>query len=470
LNKIFCLLALTWLLVPQPAGGEETSVRSDPDEGRSWRFWMFSLEEYRLRTAGASGGGGELTNPAADDESDHDLRLFLEAGVRDPGDHFGAEASLGLWLDVDGSLPEGDVTGLSSIYDYRQPWWDVFKLQADYQGKGALGLVRAGRQVTEYGLPVTFDGASLRLNALPPVLQIFAFGGRSVHFFETRADVFEDWIGSLGAVIRPLKNLRLELDYRLLSEDVLNSDRESQTHLTDHTYGLNAWLRHRDWMLARAYLRGLNDTLSHAGAAVRVMVPRLGLGASLNLDAQVVTLDEINERQDPFYALLGESLPHLRWRVDAWKSFETASGDYSVHAGWNGRDLLSGEESAFNRNVGRIYLQLEASDLAVKGLFASFAAEGHYTHLDGRLSGDLILTLGGSAGFESGRLRAETGSYYQRYKYDYYRDLREIDDVRTWYVLLSWRPVDWLKLRARYDFERSDRDFHTVTLTVSQSF
>ena len=223
-------------------------------------------------------------------------------------------------------------------------------------------------------------------------------------------------------------------------------------------------------MYARVYARGLNDGVSHTGASARLTCPSLGLGANLNLDAQVIALKEINEREDPFYTLLGESLPHLRWRVDLWKMFETAAGEYAVHAGWNGRDLLEGDEGPFNRNVGRIYVLFQATDIVIKGPFAGLAAEGHYSHAGGRLSHEMIFTAGGSAGYATTKLKVEAGSYYQRYKYDYYRDLREIDDVRTFFGSFSYKPLDWLTLRARYEFEQSDRDFQIVTLALSQTY
>jgi hypothetical protein len=464
-----CGLALG--MTPGTVLAEESVTASDKpetsaqeDSASKWSFWFYADETYRFRTTLAGDG-----DPIGD-ENDHDLRLFLESGFRDPSDRFGAEASLGLWWDVDGEVPEAEPSALASVTDYRQPWWDVFSLSADYRSTGILKLARVGRQVSEHGLPVTFDGGSIRLTAVKPTLDVFLFGGRSVHFFETRADMFEDWIGSIGTVIRPMPELRIELDYRFLQEDVLGDDRESKNERRDHSYGLSAWFRHGDWLYAKAYLRGLNDTVSHAGAGARMIWQRLGLGATINLDAQTTTLKEVNERQDPFFVLLGESLPHLRWRLDLFKEFDTAVGTYGIHAGWNGRNILEGDEGPFNRNMGKAYLQFTANDIGTKGPFLALAAEAHFTYEGSALTGDWIAAVGGSAGWDSKKFRAEIGSYYQAYKYDYYVDLREVADVRSYFASVSYKPLDWLGLKARYEFEQSDRDLHTVTFTVSQMY
>lgn len=442
------------------------SAATAEDEG--WRFWLLAQEEYRARISGAADSQGGLVEPLRE-ESDHDLRLFLDGGLRDPGDHFGVDLSLGLWWDVDGELPDGNPSAFGSVYDYRQPWWDVFTLSAEYRSQGAFKLVRGGRQASDFGLPVTFDGASLLFSAVRPTLDLFVFGGRSVHFFETQTGAFEDWIGSIGAVIRPGPSLRLEVDYRFLREDTLR-DQYTRDDLIDHTYGLSGWYRNGDWLLSKAYLRGLNDSLSHAGAALRFWWPAQDLGADVNLDVQLITLDEINERNDPYFVLLGESLPNLRWRVDAWKVFETRAGEYGVHAGWNGKHILDGDAGPFNRNSGRIYLLGQAEDVGIKGLFLTLAAEGHYTYLDGRLSTDMILAIGGSAGYRSRIFKSEIGTYYQRFKYDYYRDLREVEDVRTFFGLVAWKATDWLAVKVRYEFERADRNIHTVSLVLSQTY
>ncbi|HUU02142.1 MAG TPA: hypothetical protein VM425_11920 [Myxococcota bacterium] len=471
-SVVAVLLAGTgWAPADNGASSTSNEINALENGGAAWDFWFNAQEEYRLRAVVAPGGtAGDLVNPAPDSETDNDLRLFLEGGLRDPSDHFGGEFALGLWWDVDGVAAAGDSTGLGSMFDYRQPWWDVYKLQLDYQSDGFCKLARAGRQAAPFGLPVTFDGAAVVVSAVRPILDLFIFGGRSVHFFETQADMFEDWLASAGAVIRPLRWLRIELDYRLQIEDVLQADRVSKADLTDHSYGVTSWYRPTDWLLGRLTLRGLNNSFARVGAAARLEWKRIEAGIQLSADAQTISLDEIHESADPFFTLLGESLPNLRWQADAWKRFSTAKGNYTLHLGWNGRQVLNGDPGPFNRNMGRAYLLFDAADVILPGIFFSLSGEGHYTYLNGSLLRDWIFTAGGSAGYKNKKLSAELGTYYQRYKYDYYRDVREVSDVRTFYASCGFRPLSWLSFRVRYEFERSDRDFHVVTLSIGQMF
>jgi hypothetical protein len=459
--RLFLCANVLWILLSPAASAAE-------DE---WQFWFLALEEYRFRTSGQNDrGASSLVGSFADEESDQDVRLFLEGSVGDPGDQFSAEISAGLWWDIDGSIPDGNPYGLTSVYDYRQPWWDVYTLTAEYRSKGFLKLARGGRQTSEHGLPVVFDGVSMELSAVQRRLDFFVFGGRSTHFFEWGAEPFEDWMASAGLVARLARSFRVELDYRLLLEDVLQPDKETGKGLTDHSYGLRAWYRRDHWLYAQGYLRGLNASLSHAGAGAKVVWSDLNLGADLKLDVQMITLREINEREDPFFAILGESLPNLRWCLDLWKVFETGGGDYGIHAGWNGRNLLKGSQGPFNRNAARLYLLLEGTDIGGTGLFVDASMEAHYSTTGGQYAGDLIITAGGSAGYRDKRLKVEAGTYYQRFKYDYYLDVQEIEDVRTYFGLVSYRALDWLAFKVRYEFERMDRDVHTVTLTVSQTY
>lgn len=458
----------------QAKGAEEAApaaTAEQADEGPGWSFWIQADEQYRLRkVVGSDADPGSVLDPAADGETDHDLRFYLAGGFRDPSDRFGADVAMALWLDADGDVPEGTPSGLGQVTDYRNPWWDVYTLQADYRSRGVLKLARVGRQAAGHGQPLTFDGASLE--AKLPLVEVFAFGGRSVHFFETRQDLWEDWVASGGLAMRPMRDLRIEADYRFSLEDVETTQDSSEPKeaIRQHSYGLTVWYRNGEWLQIKAHLRGLDDAVSHAGGLFRLTLPGADLGADLGVAAQLVTLRQLSEREDPFYSLLGESLPHLRWHLDLWKRIPASFGDFGVHLGWDGRQVLQEEEDTFNRSLNRLYLQAEAIDVFTDGLFARLSVEGHFTHVDSNLTGDLDLAVGGAAGYQGAMLGAELGTYYQRVKYDYYQDLRIINDVRTTYAALSIKPLDWLRLRARYEWERSDRDVHTALLSVAQSW
>lgn len=475
--------ALLLMAAPDLVFAEEGSSekKAEPvEEANSappWAVWLLADEEYRLRAIVAPNGDpAAILDPDPEDETDHDLRLYLSGGFRDPGDHWGADLAAALWMDLDGDLPEAEASGTGSIYDYRRAWWDIFSLAADYQSEGPLRLARIGRQAAPHGLPVTFDGAAVQVAAAGPYLELFAFGGRPVYFFETgQSDdfdsegIFEDWLASAGAISRPTKNLKIEVDYRLGMEKFLGTDGNKE-EVTEHEYGLSLWVRHQDWLLAKVYLRGLDSHLSHAGGKTRLESPSHGFGADLAVEAQITDLDKLIEGQNPYHVILGESRKHLRAKLDLWKAFETSLGDFGLHLGWNFRQVFDSEDD-FNQSWNFAYLLAEASDVFIDGLFAHLHLDAYMLHEDSHLSGDWSLQIGAAAGYETKTLRAEVGSLYQRVKYDYYSDLNVSNHVRTTYAQFGYKPVAWLGLRLRYEYENSqDRDVHNVLFALRQSF
>jgi len=476
----FALVLMLVLFVCLDAGGamgqekaeEATKAETGPEvvERSAKLFWFHILEQYRFRSAGSFSNSSVYS----DSESDHDLRLYLGGGLRDRKDRFAANLALGLWMDMDGQAESGDDTVFSSTYDAASDawlsdvWFDVYSLYGEYHSDKVMQLVRLGRQTAGHGRPVAYDGLSLELRPVPKYLDFFMFGGRTVHFFEKDADLFEDWLGSAGLVIRPVDWLRLELDYRLYAEadDSLSND------ILDHSYGLAAWYRPVEGVYLKLYGRGLNHAFAHIGGAMRFHYLKHDLGLDLKADSQLVELWEVNELDNPFFAILGESRPHTRWLVDAWKGFATAAGTYTIHAGWNAR-AVHGDETEFNRNNNRLYLLFQAADIGVKGPFIDLVVEYHWGET---LAGteDGLLTLGGSAGykanFKTQFLKAEAGTYYQRFKYDYFQDVQEVEDVRTFFAGITYKPAKWLSIRGKYEYELFDRDLHTFYLTLTQTY
>lgn len=430
-----------------------------------WSFQLSATEGYRGRFASAPTLDASLDPATLPSESDHDVRLLLDARLDDPTDAFSAALNMALSADVDGTVPAGDPSGLPSMYDRAAPgvWLGLYSLWAEYRTHGLLRAVRAGRLQTLAGLPAVFDGASFRLRLVPRTLELFAFGGRTVHFFEVGTGLFEDWLGSAGLTYRPTSSLRFKVDYRFEQEDTPLEDAAQ-----DHTYGLEAAWRHQRWLAVRARLRGVNDRVAHVSLTGDARWEALGLGVTARAFVQPSTLDHLTETEDPFFATLGRSRPYTRANLDVFKDFDTDLGTYTLHAGWGQRLLLDGGPGPFNRNYGRFYLMAEATDLFVKGLYASATAEYDFA---GRWDADTgLLTAGGSVGYRNDALRVEGGTYYQRVKYDYFLDVREVSDVRTVYASARWKPVDWLGLRARYELEVYDRTVHTLNFSLSQSF
>jgi len=454
-------------------------------------WWLDVGEEGRARFASGSDPNGQ----------DIDVRLTADGGLSDRSDRFTARFALGLWFDVDGA-ESGELTPAVSLHDQSVVDPDVYSLYGDYRPGGEFGSrgflkgVRVGRQTAGYGLPTTFDGASFVVSPLRPQVDLFAFGGRTVHFFEAADGLFEDWIGAAGVAVRPVEGLKLVADYRFASEDVdtrrpgtarVGGDGEEEEEeeeegedageiaygrasVQDHSYGLSAWFNPADWAWLRAYARGLGQQASHAGGAGMLFFPSVGLGFEASFDSQLVRLGEVSDSLNPFYAILGESLPHARWRADLFEELNTGAGAFGIHLGVAGRAVLEGEEGPFNRSSSRAYLLLSATDIAVPGPYVSVVGDAWLAGLNPDIKGEGFLTVGGAAGYKGNALLAEVGTAYQRFKYAYYKNAEEISDVRSWYAEVGYDVVDWLRVKARYELEQFDWDVHTVTLSLGQSF
>jgi hypothetical protein len=167
--------------------------------------------------------------------------------------------------------------------------------------------------------------------------------------------------------------------------------------------------------------------------------------------------------------MLGPSLPYARFKFEAWKEFpldETTT--WSLHAGWRGRQLLGVDEQPFNRNSGGIYLHTRIDDLIRKGLFVEGTAEWNY--VPHSLQEGWLLAFGGSAGYTGSIIKTEVGTYYQRFKINYYQQPEELFNSRTIYGSVAYRVATWLELRVRYEFEILDRYLQSCFLSARQDF
>jgi hypothetical protein len=352
--------------------------------------------------------------------------------------------------------------------DYRNPLFVVYALSAEWRRSLPLDYLRLGRQTSEHGLPITFDGASLGLRLWEHQLSLFGYAGRTVHFFEVQPNLFESWVACTGATYRATENLRFEADTRLEHDTVLSQDAREAVWIYANSYGLSMTSRFEDgW--ARLFARGLDRKPSHAGGVLHLGFPSIGAGIDAQVTAQLRTLGEISENESPFYTLLGPSLPNFRSRLELWKEIALSRMTaLSLRAGWRIRQLLSGVEGPFNRNAGDLYFQAEVNNLGLRGLFATGILEWNY--IPWSLTNSAFMTVGGSGGYAARRVKVEAGTYYERWKINYYRDVEELQDARTVYGMASVRPVRWLEARASYNLEIVDRAIHTVFFSLREDF
>jgi hypothetical protein len=436
-----------------------------------WTADLWCTQEYRFRTAGSSGAAAEspLGEPAAQNpQSDHDLRLTLDGRVTGLGQHLMGTASAALWIDLDGHVPRGEPDYFGDAQDLAQPLFVVYALTAELRRSAPLDRLALGRQQAAHGLPVTFDGGALDLRSLERRLSGFVYGGRTVHFFEVLPGLLENWLVGGGGGLRLTQHLQVEVDSRYLHEIVPNASGQLQKAVDTHSYGITLAGRW-DELSGKLVARGMNRFFSHVGGVFRLRVPRAALGVDGQATAQLVALGEIAESESPYYSMLGNSLPHLRARLETWKEFHAGEqASLALAIGTRLRQLLHDESTRFNRNMNAVYLRADVNDVPWKGVFASVTADWN---LPTQASDSTyFLSLGGSVGYARAGSRFEAGSYFQRFKINYYRDAEELTNARTVYAVASFRVLPQLEVRGRYVLEIVDRTIHTTYLALREDF
>ena len=187
------------------------------------------------------------------------------------------------------------------------------------------------------------------------------------------------------------------------------------------------------------------------------------------IHAQLVTLGEIVESENPFFSLLGPSLPHVRFRFESWKDVPIGQETIlSFHLGWRGRQLVGYDEQPFNRNTGAFYLHTRLDDVLRRGLFVGATAECNY--VPSALDRNYLLAFGGSVGYSRADVNTELGTYFQQFKINYYQRAEELHNARTVYGSVGYRLFDWLELRGRYEMDIFDRYLQSFFFSARQDF
>jgi hypothetical protein len=394
------------------------------------------------------------------------LRLTVDGTVTGLNDRMVGTLSAALWIDLDGHVPRGAPDYFGDSQDLAQPLFVIYALSAEWRRTAAVDHLVVGRQPATHGLPVTFDGGSLDLRFLERRLSLFGYGGRTVHFFETLPGLLENWLVGGGAGLRLTPGLQLEADSRYLHENIENAAGDSTKPVATNSYGLTLTGR-SDTLSGKLFARGMNRTFSHVGGMFRLQVPTAELGIDGQAVAQLATLGDIAESENPYYALLGKSLPHVRARLETWKDFHLGpKSSLTVAVGTRVRQLLHDEATRFNRAINVAYLRVDLDNLPWKGAFASVTADWNLP--SGAPDNASYFTLGGAAGYASRASKIEAGSYFQRFKINYYREVEELTDARTVYAAAAYRLIPQIEIRARYVLEVVDRSIHTAYLTLRE--
>lgn len=461
-----------WLLalfLPSAAWGEDARDTATAPPPSGWSADVSLSQEYRFRSAGSAQAAASSPlegSPAPAPKSDHDLRLTLDGTVSGMGERALGTFSAALWRDLDSHVPRGEPDYFGDAQDMAQPLFVLYSLTAELRRTSPIDRLAVGRQQSTHGLPVTFDGGALDVRLLERRVSLFTYGGRTVHFFETVPGLLENWLYGGGAGLRLSQHTQVEADSRYLHETLPDASGILQKRVDTHSYGLTLTGRWDD-LSGKLFARGMNRSFSHVGGVFHGLVPSLSWGVDAQATAQLVPLGEIAESESPYYAMLGNSMPHVRARLETWKDVTLGTrGTLALAVGGRARQLLHDDPSRFNRNTNAVYARLDLKDLPWTGAFVSATAEWNLPTYDD----SSYLAVGGAAGYLSRVAKLEAGTYFQRFKINYYRDVEELTSARTVYTMASWRVLPRLEVRGRYILEIVDRTIHSAFLTLREDF
>ncbi|HAK60033.1 MAG TPA: hypothetical protein DCO77_06560 [Nitrospiraceae bacterium] len=447
-------VCLFWA-TPARCAGASAADTLDQSPPASFLTGTFSTH-YRYRTTRLSG----------DQVNDHDLLEQLRIDYATPREstyeiHFLATSA----QDLDGDQDHRDFFPFEDISDARDTWWSGYLYEAHVDMNyllPALTQLRIGRQSGTRDEPVFFDGIAADM-AVTRRLNLTVYGGTAVHFHELDDDWGSDTLAGAGLDYFPFRKTRLSVDYlyaRDKRESALATDQEDDLTSIKIRQHFSPFLR------AMAALRHVNGESRDVKARAIKAFPSMDMEFNLTYFRQFRTQNELSNELASYYDVLGQSDPFQSIDVKIRKFLGPR---FAIDLGYFARELINNQvESAFNREYQRAFVVFDAMDVFYDGLSLSLIGESWETS-DREYA---------AAGFDARYRRKKdkksatinVGTYFSLYKYDYYFQLGEREAVRTFYVNGKMPLSAALSVRARYEYEDSIENYHSLKIGMGYDF
>jgi hypothetical protein len=390
------------------------------------------------------------------DERDMDVYGWAAVDVGDPERHR-VTAHVNAYVAWD--LDDSEDGPFYSIADTRDNGLDsrLYEAYVDVNRVGGIDRLRLGRQQL-WATPVfvAFDGAMVETSEQTDKdLQVGAYGGQSVHQFESSPE--GDLVAGAYIQARPWKDGRARLDYMRLEDDTNFGDEDNDL------WTLGMWQGLREGLDVEGQYSILDsESLDYrvAANAYDVQGNWMFRGAYYEL---LETKHHLAEEIDPLYNSLLELFPYYQVTMLA---SGTVAQRWLVQAGYDVRRVDDGDdEGQFNRDFERYHLNSTILDLGRENL--DFTLTGEYWDGDG----SDVQTWGADVSSPLGKgSEGSLGSYYSLYKYDYFSG-NERDHVRTYYIRLEHDLSKDLSVDLDYEYEDNEfDDFQRLRLQVSWRF
>jgi hypothetical protein len=400
-------------------------IAAQDGEGEAERFRVDGYVSARVVTRKAE----IATETPAREESDQDLYGQLRLDVTMPREKRYEFHFLGAFRnDLDGEQDRQGYYPLEDIGDTGTATHKEYIYEAHLDANyllAAMPQLRLGRQAGTRDEPIFFDGVAADLGP-GRRFNLTVYGGRAVHFFELDTPEGDDALWGAGVDYEVIPPTRLSLDY-LSVDDIRDPGNDRQDELI--SLRIAQYLTEHWRLLVKG--RNINGAPRDVRLRSLTAFPAASVDVSVIYFRQMRAQNELSNETSLYFDIVGQSEPFQSLDLKVrWQPGE----DYAFDVGTFKRELLEPEttQGPFNREFSRSYLVFEVDNLILTGAFLGLTGE--------RWKSDT--TEVGTHGFDLGykyqsglrKGRVTLGSYFSLYKYDYYLELGERTEVRTYYV------------------------------------
>jgi hypothetical protein len=411
------------------------------------------------------------------DDQGEDHKLFQTADItvtENKWNHFRFTFSGDLYQDLDGKTPLKTIDRTRTI---RDTWDDdvggfLYVAQAELHDLDALEYVRMGRQYVNHELYTThLDGVNglLRFGSLGRRVKPFFYIGIPVRLYDDKSSYLDASEFGGGVDFFLNRSTRITYEHRYTDEDI-SEDPDilgSYRNPGKSTYQQSAFaVRHN--LFGQGYGYGslylLNNKPRWVNTVFSTLIDRVDLEIDGSYLFQFEDIEDMPTNGPLYTGLVGPTKPYHYFTLDLQKAI--GDEDVWISAGTQWRVLGSGdEESAFNHSYHRQYLGAIFEDLTKLDLRFSIQAE-YWAVFDGNNDDSIFTFVGGVAYDIPDAYRLSLGTSYSLFKYDYFLDVDEKQDVYTVQANGRYYVRPGYYVQGRYELDIYDIHEHRFVTTV----
>ncbi|MBF0451910.1 MAG: hypothetical protein HQK75_14490 [Candidatus Magnetomorum sp.] len=374
----------------------------------------------------------------------------------------------GVSFDFSGDLIFGDNThqdeSTGSIFDtwHQSAHTSIYQLSSDVVFFKPTCLFSVGRHFVENLFKAHIDGISLSNKFSNGLIYIYA--GIPVRFYDD--DLFTDskQAGtSLSFYLNSQTSLNMAYQYLKEVPDIF----ENGSPESIHQLALSVNQSIQD--MGTFYLMGktINSDMDQIKANILLFLEQHDVSANFTGLYQLKKISERPVTEAYFAGVMGTILPYYYLDINVNKFFSTYN--FEIYGGLASRKLENDSlASEFNHSFIHEYVGLILHDVTSADLYVHFKGDLWHQTQEGKndfATGGFDITYD-----QQGLWRLETGLNYSLYRYDYYMDLNEKDDIYSIYAEARLKNFFQTEINIRYHLDMYDLTEHRFNITAKYYF